>query len=178
MAEKKSKDVLDGDGQDEKAAEESASLNKELDDQKAKAEAAMAGWQRAQADFTNYKRRIEQEREESVKYANVNLILRILPVLDDFERAVASLPRELSGDAWVDGVKLISRKLRTILEAAGVSAIDAVGEPFDPRVHEAVREAPGKEGIILQEAEKGYRFLDKVVRPSKVIVGTGEEESG
>ena len=91
---------------------------------------------------------------------------------------MASLPRALSGDAWVDGVKHISRKLRTILEAAGVSAIDAVGEPFDPRVHEAVREAPGREGIILQEAEKGYRFLDKVMRPSKVIVGTGEGESG
>ena len=175
MAEQKGNDVPEGTGPDETTAaeSESASLRIELDEQKARAEAAMAGWQRAQADFANARRRNEQEREDTVKYGNVNLILKILPVLDDFERAVASLPQELSGDAWVDGVKHISRKLRTILETAGLSAIDAVGQPFDPRFHEAVREVPGEEGVILQEAERGYRFLDKVVRPSKVIVGNG-----
>jgi molecular chaperone GrpE len=178
MTEQKDNDVQDGATLDEMETEESASLKKELAEQKEKAEAAKAGWLRAQADLINFRRRNEQEREDSIKYGNVNLILKILPVLDDFERAVASLPRELSDDAWVDGVKHISRKLRTILEAAGLSAIEAVGEPFDPRVHEAVREAEGKEGIVLEEAEKGYRFLDKVVRPSKVIVGTGEGGSG
>jgi molecular chaperone GrpE len=178
MTEQKDNDVHGGARPDEMAAGESASLMKELAEQKEKAEAARAGWLRAQADLINFRRRNEQEREDSIKYGNVNLILKILPVLDDFERAVASLPRELWDDAWVDGVKHISRKLRTILEAAGLSAIEAVGEPFDPRVHEAVREAEGKEGIVLEEAEKGYRFLDKVVRPSKVIVGTGEGGSG
>jgi molecular chaperone GrpE len=176
MVEQKGNDRLEGEA--DAAPRGSRALKTELAEQTAKAEAALAGWQRAQADLINYKRRGEQEREESIKYANVNLILRILPVLDDFERAVISLPRELAGDAWVDGVKHIARKLRATLETAGVSAIDAVGEPFDPRVHEAVSEAKGPEGIVLQEAEKGYRFLDRVVRPSKVIVGAGEAAPG
>ena len=177
MAEQERNDSLDAGGEGEVTAEESTSLKEELAEQKAKVEATLAGWQRAQADFINYKRRSEQEKEESIKFANVSLVLKILPVLDDFERAVAALPPESTGDAWVNGVRHISRKLRNSLEAAGLSPINAVGEPFDPRVHEAVREAKGREGIVLQEVDKGYRFLDKIIRPSKVVVGTGEGES-
>jgi molecular chaperone GrpE len=176
MVEEERKDFLNDNGDAVAPSEETASLIRELAEQKAKAESNLAGWQRAQADFVNYKRRAEQEKEESIKFANANLALRILPVLDDFERAVGSLPAELSGDRWVEGVKHIERKLRTTLEAAGLSSIKAVGELFDPRLHEAVREEKGKQGLVLREAERGYRFLDRVIRASKVVVGSGDEE--
>ena len=159
------------------SSEEVASLIKELAEQKTKAEANLAGWQRAQADFLNYKRRTEQEKEDGTKFANANLVLKILPVLDDFERAVTSLPVDFADNPWVDGVKHIERKLRTTLESAGLSPIKAVGEPFDPRFHEAVREEKGKLGLVLQEAQRGYKFLDRVIRASKVVVGNGEVDS-
>ena len=156
--------------------EEAVSYEKELAELKEKVEVNLAGWQRAQADFANYKRRSEQEKEETVKFANATLVLRILPVLDDFERAIDSLPEDLRSHPWVDGAKLIERKLRSTLETQGLSPIKAVGEPFDPRLHEAVRQATGKEGMVLQEALKGYKFLDRVIRPSQVVVGMGEPE--
>lgn len=161
--------------EDQMPLDEVESLKLELAEQKAKAEANLAGWQRAQADHSNFKRRNEQEREESLKYANASLVLKVLPVLDDFERAVASLPAELSGNPWIDGIKLIERKLRTTLESQGLAAIQAVGEAFDPKLHEAVRQDKGKDGIVVAEMERGYTFLDRVIRASKVVVGNGDE---
>ncbi len=176
MTEEERKDFLEEDTDNSATApEQVASLIKELAEQKAKAESNLAGWQRAQADFVNYKRRMEQEKEDGIKFANANLVVKILPVLDDFERAVASLPEPLAADPWVEGVKHIERKLRTTLEVAGLAPIKAVGEPFDPRFHEAVREEQGEQGLVLNEAQRGYKFLDKVIRPSKVVVGNGEE---
>jgi molecular chaperone GrpE len=157
-------------------AEEMAALKNELAAQKAQAEANLAGWQRAQADFANFKRRSEQEKEDLIKFANSMLVLRILPVLDDFERAVTSLPEDMRASSWVEGVKLIEKKLRNTLESQGLSPIQATGELFDPRFHEAVRQDKGKEGINVAEMERGYKFQDRVIRPSKVVVGMGEEE--
>lgn len=154
--------------------EDVAALKKELAELKARVEVNLAGWQRAQADFVNYKRRTEQEQEETVRLANASLVLSLLPILDDFERAVASCPQELSGLAWVEGIWLIERKLRASLEAQGLSPIPALGEPFDPRLHEAVRQAEGKEGIVLEEVQRGYKFRDRVLRPTQVVVGNGE----
>lgn len=158
--------------------EDVAALKKELAELKARVEANLAGWQRAQADFVNYKRRTEEEREETIKLANASLVLSLLPILDDFERAVTSCPQELSGLAWVEGIRLIERKLRASLEAQGLSPIPALGEPFDPRLHEAIRQAPGKEGIVLEEVQKGYKFGDRVLRPTQVVVGNGEGQEG
>jgi len=144
--------------------------------EKEKAEQYLANWQRTQADFANYKRRTEQEKEELGKFANSVLIINLLSVLDDMERAIASLPAELAEDNWVNGIKIIENKFRTNLESQGVSPIAAIGEVFDPHLHEAVRQDTGKEGIILEEMQKGYMFHDRVLRPSKVIVGNGETE--
>jgi molecular chaperone GrpE len=151
---------------------------KVLAELKAKVETNLAGWQRAQADFVNYKKRSEQEKEEVVKYANSALVRNILPILDDFERAVGSLPDDLKGHSWVDGVKIIERKLHTLLESQGLTPIKAIGEPFDPRFHDAVRQEKGPEGIVVAEAARGYKFLDRVIRPSQVAVGTGEPVAG
>jgi molecular chaperone GrpE len=156
--------------------ENTEALKQALAEEKARAEANLAGWQRAQADFINYKRRAEQEKEEIGNFANSVLMLKLLPILDDWERALASIPDELAKLSWVDGVRLIERKFRGILEAEGLSPIKALGEPFDPNLHEAAMQGKGKEGIVVEELQKGYKFHDRVIRPSKVVVGNGEEE--
>jgi len=151
-------------------------LKKMLTEEKAKAEANLAGWQRAQADFINYKRRIEQDKEEIGQLANSVLILNLLPILDDLERAFISIPPRLAKLSWVDGIKLIERKLWASLEAQGLSPIKALGEPFDPTLHEAIRQDKGKAGIVIEELQKGYKLYDRVIRPTMVVVGNGEEE--
>lgn len=146
-----------------------------LNEEKDKAAVYLAGWQRAQADFVNYKRHCEQEKVEIGSVANSILICTFLPIFDDMERAFASIPPDIATHNWIEGIKLIERKWRSCLEAQGLATIKALGEPFDPRLHEAVRQVKGKEGIVVGEVEKGYKFHDRVIRPSKVVVGNGEE---
>ncbi len=157
-------------------AEDIGTLKKALTEEKARAENYLANWQRAQADFVNYKRRSEQEKEEIGKLVRSALLLNILPILDDLERASTSIPPRLAKLSWVDGIRLIERKFRTNLETQGLSPIKALGELFDPRFHEAVRQGKGEEGIVTEELQKGYMFYDKVIRPAMVVVGNGEEE--
>jgi molecular chaperone GrpE len=156
--------------------EDIEALKQALAEEKEKAEGYLANWQRAQADFINYKRRSEQEKEEIGKFANALLMLNLLPVLDDLERAFASIPPHLAKLTWVDGIRLIERKLQASLEAQGLSPIKALGEPFDPKLHEAAMHAKGKEGIVIEELQKGYKLQDRVIRPAMVVVGNGEEE--
>ena len=150
-------------------------LRQALAEEKARAEGYLANWQRAQADYINYKRRSEQEKEEAGKFANTTLILNLLPALDDLDRALDAVPPRLE-PGWVEGIRLIERKLQASLEALGLSQIKAFEEPFDPHLHEAVRQAKGKEGMIIEEVQKGYKFHDRVIRPARVVVGNGEEE--
>src|SRR5690242_10782538 len=95
-------------------------------------------WRRAEADLQNYKRRAEQERDESRRFSSASLIINLLPIVDDFERAFASIDSNLAGLTWLDGLRLIYRKMVALLENAGVRPIAADGQPFDPRFHEAV----------------------------------------
>jgi molecular chaperone GrpE len=156
--------------------EDVETLKEKLAELKAKAEANLAGWQRAQADFINYKKRAEQEKQDLSKFANSVLILNLLPVLDDFERAFSSIPPKAGKMSWVDGIRLVERKLWAVLQAQGVTPIKALGEPFDPQFHEAVREDKGKDGIVIEEVQKGYMLEDRVIRPTMVVVGNGEED--
>jgi molecular chaperone GrpE len=151
-------------------------LKKALAEEKARSEANLTGWQRAQADFVNYKRFAEQEKAETCKYASASLLTAILPVLDDFERALTAVPPAENDQKWVEGLKLIDRKFRDILEKQGVTGIIALGMEFDPRFMDAVSCANGKRDIVILELERGYKLQDKVIRPAKVIVGSGEEE--
>jgi molecular chaperone GrpE len=156
--------------------EDIETLRKLLAETQAKAEANLAGWQRAQADFINYKRRSEQERTEVAQFANSVMVLSLLPILDDFERAFAAIPPRLEKTNWVEGIRLVERKLWANLEAQGLSPIKALGEPFDPNLHEAVRQDKGKEGIVIEEVRKGYKLNDRIIRPAKVVVGNGEQK--
>ncbi len=151
--------------------EDIEALRQALAEEKERAERYLANWQRSQADLQNYSRRSEQERSETVEFANRMLILDLLPILDDFERALASLPAELDGQTWPEGVKLIYNKLKTVLEAQGLAEIKARGECFDPYFHEAAGQVDGTEGIVIDELRKGYQFKGKLLRPSMVMVG-------
>lgn len=155
-------------------SEPNQDIEKALTETQQKAEDYLESWKRTQADFINYKRRTEQERSEMSKYANTQLILSLLPILDDFERAFDSIAPRIEKVDWAKGIKLIERKLKTILETQGVSPIKAIGESFDPNLHEAVMHDKGEDGKVVQELRKGYRLYDKVIRPSHVVVGNGE----
>jgi molecular chaperone GrpE len=176
MTQQGEEDQASEDEQTAAELEDIETLKQVLADEKTKAEGYLANWQRAQADLINYKRRTELEKEEIGKFANATLMLSLLPVLDDLERAFTSMPPDIAKLSWVDGVRLIERKLRATLEAMGLSEIEALGEPFDPNLHEAVRQGKGKEGLVVEETQKGYKFRDRVIRPTRVVVGNGEEE--
>ena len=156
--------------------EDIETLQQALAEERGKTEKYLANWQRSQADFANYKKRSEQEKEEIIKFANSGLLYNLLPIIDDLERAFASVPAELDDSHWTEGIRLIYNKLKATLEAQGLTEMKAQGERFDPRLHEAVMEQEGEEGVVLKETQKGYIFKEKVIRPSLVIVGKGEEK--
>lgn len=151
-------------------------LKEQLTEANSRADSYLANWQRTQADFVNFRRRAEQEREESTKFSNAMLILNILPVLDDLERALLNVPREIAGLTWMEGVHLIYRKLQMVLENAGLSEIRTTGEKFDPNLHEAIMYGEGEEGVVVSEVQKGYRLYDRVIRPALVVVGQGKSK--
>lgn len=146
-----------------------------LQEEKEKAQRLLANWQRAEADFVNYKRRVEQERAEAGRLANAALIINVLPVLDDLERALEAMPPRVAKSEWGEGIKLVERKFQTILQGMGVIPMISVGDAFDPNIHEALRQDSGPEGIIIAEFQKGYLMGEKVLRPARVVVGNGEE---
>ena len=176
MGKEESEEGLNSEVEPEVAEDNIETLKQSLAEEKAKAEGYLANWQRAQADFINYKRRSEQEKEEISQFANASLMFNLLPILDDLERAFTSIPPHLARLTWVDGIRLIERKLQASLEVQGLSPIKALGEPFDPKFHEAAMHVKGKEGIVIEELQKGYKLQDRVIRPAMVVVGNGEEE--
>ncbi|MEX2246216.1 MAG: nucleotide exchange factor GrpE [Dehalococcoidia bacterium] len=149
-----------------------------LDEERERAQSYHRNWQRAAADYQNFKRRVEEERTETARLANAALIINLLPMIDDLERALMNVDAHLAGLTWLDGIRLIHRKFQAVLEMAGVEEIPADGEPFDPALHEAIGQAPGEEGKVISVVQKGYRLGDRVVRPAMVIVGHGEGQPG
>lgn len=131
-------------------------------------------WKRSAAEFINYKRRTEQERAELARAANGTLIREFLPVLDDLERTLANVPAEQAESKWVEGVHLVARKFRTLLERQGVTPIEALGQPFDPALHEAVG---GSGSHVTEEYQRGYRFNGRTLRPSIVVVGAAPADA-
>jgi len=162
-----------GDPAETSASPPRQSVEEQLSKAKEEAQKFRDNWHRAEADFQNYKRRTEQEREELRRFGNVSIIINLLPVLDDFERAFASLDSHLAGLSWFDGMLLIYRKLRQLLENAGVKPIETEGQAFDPRFHEAVAHVEGEEGKVISEVQRGYKLHDRVLRPAMVVVGKG-----
>lgn len=149
-------------------------LQKELEAAQAKAAEYLDGWQRARAELANYKRRIEKEQAEIYQNAAGRIIARYLEVLDDFDRAMQERPAA-DGDLakWAEGAALIYRKFRNVLDAEGVTRIEAEGKEFDPAFHEAITHedceghAPGQ---VIAVVRQGYKVGDRVIRPALVRV--------
>jgi molecular chaperone GrpE len=157
----------------EQPVEELDELETELEKAKAQAAEYLDGWQRAQAEFSNYRKRQEAERGQMMTLANMAMLHKILPVVDDFERALATLPDDLRQLTWCEGVFLIKAKLDALLDSEGVKPIEAEGQEFDPVYHEAVtyEEAPGyEEGQIIGVVQRGYMLGERVLRPAMVRV--------
>ena len=162
-------------GQQEEPADRDApeDLASALTQEKERADKNLANWQRAQADLANYKKRVEVEKQELAKFANAAFVASLLSLVDDFERARATIPDSIGGMTWVEGLFLIERKLLSTLEVSGLSEIKALDEDFDPNLHEAVMHGEGPEGKVVEEFQKGYKLHDRVIRPAMVKVGQG-----
>jgi molecular chaperone GrpE len=149
-------------------------LGTELAAANAKGEEYLGLLQRERAEFTNFRRRTAEERERDLGLAGEDLIRKVLALADDFDRAIETRPAELVGNAWVEGIAAIDRKLRVLLESEGVVPVEvSPGTPFDPRQHEAIVTVPGTglaEGSITGEIRRGYRLRDRVIRPALVAV--------
>ena len=128
---------------------------------------------RVQADFDNFRRRTLKEKEELAQYATSKLVTELLPVMDNFERALATAPANPEFEAFSKGVNMIFRQLEGVLKNEGLSAMESVGQPFNPEYHQAIMQVESEEheeGIVTEEVQKGYLLKDKVLRPAMVKV--------
>jgi molecular chaperone GrpE len=132
---------------------------------------------RLAADFANYRKRTEAGKADFARFAKAELIEKLLDVLDGYDRALATMPDDVKGQPWVEGIRLVERKLRSILDSEGLEPIDSLGKPFDPYLHEAVAyvESDAPEGTVIQEHQKAYRLHDRVIRPALVTVAKKKE---
>lgn len=145
-------------------------LKEQLRAAQAKAAENLDGWQRSQAEFINYKNRLLRDQESTRALMKGDMLKRVLPVLDDLERALKNLPAD---DPWTNGLGLIVRKFQSALEAEGLVRIAAEGQPFDPNFHEAISHEPAdgvESGHIIEVMQNGYMLGDRVIRPAMVRV--------
>jgi molecular chaperone GrpE len=150
----------------------------QFEELKSRAAKADENWQRllrSTADFDNYKKRAQREREEAIKFANESLIKKLVTVLDNFEMALAATGQKHAGTAesLQTGVSMIQQQLKNVLAESGLEELDAAGKTFDPNLHEAVSQqesADVPEGQVLQQLRKGYKLRDRLIRPATVIV--------
>ncbi len=164
-------EILEEEGVDEQVA-----LRAELEEARAKEAEYLDGWQRALAELANARKRFDRDRDQAYTHAKVGMLLQIIPVIDDFERAFESMPENQAVRDWAEGVRLIYQKFSRLLAQEGIEPIDAVGAPFDPCLHEAVTHEPSDTvpaGEVIGCLQKGYRLGDRVLRPSMVRVSAG-----
>jgi molecular chaperone GrpE len=160
--------------------DEIETLRTALEEAEARAAEYLDGWQRARAEFANYRRRQEQQRRQMQAAAKASLLLQLLPVMDDLKRALEAVPEASEGEPWVSGVEQVQRKWQTTLEQTGLAVMPVeAGEAFDPAYHEALTHEPNKEveaGHIIQVVQPGYQVDDTVLRPALVRVSSGKPE--
>ena len=149
-----------------------AAASREVERLRAESQQHLAAWKRARADYDNLKRRSATEVGERAAQATQGLLLSLLPVMDNFDRAFEA-DRADDPEAWAEGIALIRKDVVQLLERLGVQPIAAAGQPFDPQYHEAVGRAPGPDNEVLQQVRKGYLLGTRVLRPALVVVGQG-----
>ncbi len=161
---------------EQKTVDELENLRREVQEWRAKAEEYLDNYKRSLADFSNYRKRQDREREQQMLRVSMDVLRRLLPVMDDFDRAIKSIPPEHAGSNWVEGIVLIERKLKSLLEAFHVVPIEALGKPFDPNFHSAVMTEASDTypaGVVMEELQSGYMLADQVLRPTMVKVSNG-----
>ena len=162
-------DMLEGVGQPSGDAELDA-LKRRLEEAQAKLAENIDGWQRSQAEFQNYKKRVERDGETMKFTMKGDIVKKILPLLDDLERALQNRP---ANEPWTNGIELIVRKFQTVLEGEGVKKIEAEGAEFNPNFHEAISNEPSEEvesGHVIAVVQNGYMLGERVIRPALVRV--------
>lgn len=155
------------------ASGEPTAAERELEAQRKLADEHYQRYLRTQADFDNFRRRSRQEKEDFAKYASAKLIEQLLPIVDNFERALAASKDNTDSEALLKGVDMIHRQLEQVLAQEGLKPIEAVGQPFNPEYHQAIMQVESEdheEGVVLEEVQKGYILKDKVIRPAMVKV--------
>ena len=170
----------------EKSAEETqesdqdiSRMQQELEEARSENSAAADMMLRLAAEMDNYKKRVAKERESLIKFGSQGIVQELLPILDNFERAIESADKLSDFDSFLEGVGMIFKQMYDALERKGVRRIDAVGETFDPNIHEAVLQVASQEypeNIVVEELQKGYMLHDRVIRPSMVAVSKGSVE--
>ncbi len=134
----------------------------------------------AHADLENFRRRNRREMQDQVRYASLALMTEILESVDNLQRAIESYETEPNGDGLVEGVKLVSQQIAACLENHGCKKIDAVGQPFDPNLHQAIQMQPSSEyaaNLVAADLRPGFQLHDRVIRPSQVFVSTGPDSN-
>jgi molecular chaperone GrpE len=150
-------------------------LEQQISELKQEVESNLQGWQRSRAEFTNYKRRTQKELKEARERGALDALSQILPVIDDFERALDNIPDDLEDNPWVSGTSLILKKFDKVLENYNVEEVDPVGEEFDPNYHEAVMREDSDDyesGVVTATLQKGYKSGERVLRPALVRVAS------
>jgi len=158
---------------EETATENSEEGQAELEKLRAEAEEHKQRLLRTQADFDNFRRRTLKEKEELGKYASAKLITELLPVIDNFERALSTTAESADLSSYAKGVEMIFRQLEGILKTEGLTAMEPVGTPFNPEFHQAIMQVESdeyEEGTVVEVVQKGYLLKDKVLRPAMVKV--------
>ena len=142
-----------------------------------RASEAEAGWQRARADYQNLKRRTDEQRAESASIAGDRLLIRVLDLADDFDLAVEHVPEDAKDSPWVEGITAIDRKLRALLEAEGIEAMEGEGEPFDPQTQQAISyedTADVPDGTVIKVLQRGFTINGRILRPALVAVARND----
>jgi len=132
---------------------------------------------RSQADFENYKKRCAREKDEAIKYANSSLLEKLVPIVDNFELGLEAARGQGEKSPIYSGMKMVLKQLEDFLAANGLQVIEAVGQRFDPNLHEAIAHEPSDEapeGTVTRQTRRGYRFKDRLLRPSSVAVSSGQ----
>ncbi len=153
--------------------EDMEEITLELEQTRAKAEEYLDGWQRARADFANYKKRIEREQTDLYQTISGTVVKQYLDVVDDLDLALKNRPQGGEGAEWANGIELVFRKLLTILENQGITPMNAQGEMFDPTLHEAISSEENEEfecDEIIEVVKRGYMMGERVLRPALVRV--------
>lgn len=186
MSDKKPKKDTTSKAKSQEIELELAKTKEELENLKKERDLLIIAGKQALADLQNYKRRVEESKKDIAAYALIDMVIDLLPILDNFERALKFAPDVISTEAeksslliqdFVTGIRQIHSQLKQTLEKRGVKEIKSIGEKLNPERHEAVMQVKGEKDTIIEEVEKGYMLGERVIKAAKVKVGNGDKKS-